>query len=129
MSIGPMRYVISVCITHRATDDGPLPLPKPYRASMDRPSREEAEALVEEFWQAATESGMQLYLTTEITPVRAPSPSRSDPSPAGGGNAEGRCRGAGEILLGGGAIIGEALDDVLDLDNWAETRFVTTRKP
>lgn len=111
MSIGPMRYVVSVCITHRATDDGPLPLPKPYRASMDRPSREEAEALVEEFWQAATESGMQLHLTTEITPVRAPSSV------------------AGEILPGGGTIIGETLDDVLDLDNWTETRFVTTRKP
>ena len=54
---------------------------------------------------------MERYLVTEIAPIRAPSPV------------------AGEILPGGGAIIGETLNDVLDPNNWTETRFVTTREP
>ncbi len=35
---------------------------------------------------------------------------------------------AGEILPGAGAIVGETLADVLDLDTWTETRPVTTRR-
>lgn len=111
MNAGPTRFTVSVRITHRATDDGPLPLQEPYRVSIDRDTREEAEALVEEFWRAAAESGMERHLTTEIAPIRAPSPV------------------AGGILPGGGAIIGETLADVLDPNNWTETRFVTTKKP
>lgn len=111
MNTGPTRFTVSVRITHQATADDPLPLPKPYCVSIDRDTREEAEALVEEFWRAAAESGMGRYLVTEIAPIRAPSPV------------------AGEILPGGGAIIGETLNDVLDPNNWTETRFVTTRKP
>ena len=105
----PTRFEVSVCITHEPTDDGPRPLSRPFRASFDRDTREEAEALVEEFFTAAAETGMQPYLVTEITPIREASPV------------------AGEILPGGGAILGESLADVLNLDNWTQTRFVTTK--
>ena len=63
---------------------------------------------MERLFAAAAETGMQLYLTTEIRPVRAASPV------------------AGDILPGGGAILGERLEDVLNPDNWTETRLVTT---
>lgn len=107
MSTGPMRFSVSVRITHEATDDGPRPLAKPFRALIERDTREEAEAVVERFWQAAAETGMQPYLVTEIVPVRGPSVV------------------AGQILPGVGFIVGETLADVMDLDTWSETRLVT----
>ena len=78
------------------------------RTTFDRDTREAAEALAEQFFAAAAETGMQPYLVTEITPVREASPV------------------AGEILPGAGAILGERLADILDLDSWVETRIVTT---
>lgn len=50
---------------------------------------------------------MEPYIRTEITPVREPSAV------------------AAEILPGGGAILGERLADVINLDTWSQTRFVT----
>lgn len=108
MSGRPTRYEVAVCITHEPTDDGPRPMPRPFRTAFDQETREEAEALVERLFAAAAETGMQLYLTTEIRPVRAAAPV------------------AGEILPGGGAILGERLEDVLNPDSWTETRLVTT---
>lgn len=110
MSGGPMRFEIAVCITHEPTDDGPRPMPRPFRTAFDRETREEAEAVVERLFATAAETGMQFYLTTEIRPIREGSPM------------------AGEILPGGGTTIGEMLADVLDLDTWTETRFVTTER-
>ena len=110
MSSSPRRFEVAVCITHEPTDDGPRPLPRPMRTTFDSDTREAAEALVEQLFAAAATTGMQPYLLTEITPVRKASPV------------------AGEILPGAGAILGERLADILDLDTWAQTRFVTTRR-
>ena len=104
------KFQIAVCITHEPTDDGPRPLPRPFHAVFDRDTRGEADALVEQFFAAAAKTGMQSHLITEITPIRAASPVM------------------GEILPGGGAILGETLADVLNLDTWTDTRFVTTRR-
>lgn len=106
----PTRFEVFVRITHEPNDCGPpRPLAEPFVAAFDRGTREEAAALVDQLFAAAAESGVEAYLTAEIRPVRAPSPV------------------AGEILPGGGGIVGEGLGDVLDLDTWSETRFVTTR--
>lgn len=50
MSSNPMRFAVSVRITHQATDAGPpRRLAEPFRAFLDRDTREEAEAVVAEF--------------------------------------------------------------------------------
>ena len=53
----PVRYEIAVCITHEPTEDGPRPLPWPFRAAFDRDTREAAEALVDQFFAAAAKAG------------------------------------------------------------------------
>ncbi len=110
MTRSPERFEVAVCITHEPTDDGPRPMLRPFRAAFECATREEAEQKVKQFFAAAAETGLQPYTVTHITPVRALSPV------------------AGEILPGGGAILGETLADVLNLDTWTQTRFITTRK-
>ena len=64
--------------------------------------------LVEQCFAAASANGLETFLTTAITPIRAPSPI------------------AGQILPGfGEAVLGETLADVVNLRNWTEIRGMT----